>query len=221
MSSAEDAPSFALPTPKFMPVRPDHSVWNLLEGSPALPPPPRAVSFPFPPVPPEPVSAATLPQAALPVGPLPDERASLDEGLPADHGGVAGPASNEGERGDRGEGVGALEHELLSDGDRLGEIVEGSLDLDVGSENSKEHEAEAAWYADARDVSKASASTSFELVSDSGPRSELAGDSAWQARESLDPLPVWLASREADMDLRARAMVSIAKRRRLEIPRLP
>ena len=221
MSSAADAPSFALPTPKFMPVRPDHSVWNLLEGSQALPPPPHAVSFPFRPVPPEPVPAATLPQAALPVGPLPDEHASLDEGLPADHGGVAGPASNEGERGDRGEGVGALEHELLSDGDRLGEMVEGSLDLDVGSENSKEHEAEAAWYADARDFSKASASTSFELVSDSGPRSELAGDSAWQARESLDPLPVWLASREADMDLRARAMVSIAKRRRLEIPRLP
>ena len=35
------------------------------------------------------------------------------------------------------------------------------------------------------------------------------------------PLPVWLASREADMDVRAHAVVSLAKRRRLEVPRLP
>ena len=112
-------------------------------------------------------------------------------------------------------------------GDRLEELVEDFLDLEAGSEGSQAHESEAAWYAraDARDgsgdVSKASASTSFELVSDTGPRSELAGDSAWQAKESFEPLPTWLASREADLDLRARAMVSIAKRRRLEIPRLP
>ena len=46
-------------------------------------------------------------------------------------------------------------------------------------------------------------------------------DSASQARESFEPLPVWLAIREADMDVRAHAMVSIAKRRRLEVPKLP
>ena len=221
MSSSDHARSFALPTPKFMPVRPDHSVWNLLEQSLTLPPTLDAVSFPFPPVPPEPVSDAAVPQRMRPVSPAPDELASMHDASLASQRGVAGPASSEDEGGDRGEGVGARKREMPSGGDRFDEVVESFLELDAVSEDSKEHEAEAAWYADARDFSKASASTSFELVSDSAPRSELAGDSAWQAKESFESLPIWLASREADMDLRARAMVSIAKRRRLELPSLP
>ena len=207
MSSESRTHDFALPTPKFLLVRPpDHSVWNLLDMPPALSHVQDVASFPFPPDPPEPLSPAnsSQPEPVLPSSPLPASRASGECSLLANHGGVAGPVVEEGERGDKGERDDAREDPL--NGDRLDELMEDFLDHDTGSECSHAHVSQAAWYAraDARngsgDLSRASASTSFELVSDTGPRSGLAGDSALQAKESFEPLPIWLASREADLD---------------------
>ena len=212
MNPAEE-PKFALPTPKFMPARVEPSVWRLLEPAPA--PQPSEPAFPFPP--PLPVAVTQdLPNPAEPVLPsapalqdLPDESSLL-----ASQGGVAGPSD---------EGVDAIEGG--EEGDELEGLAEYFLDLDAQSASSHERVSETEWYsrADARNRSGEASNTSasFEVVSHEADRGEVAGDSAMQAKESWEPLPVWLASREADIDVRARAIVSLAKRRRLEVPRLP
>ena len=102
--------------------------------------------------------------------------------------------------------------------------MEDFLGLEEGSECGHERASEAAWCAraDERGGSgeASGVSASFGVVSNSGDRCELAGDSELRARESFESLPVWLGSREADVDIRAHAVVILAKRRRVEVPRL-
>ena len=212
MAPAEE-PKFALPTPKFMPAPVEPSVWRLLEPEPSAGP--SELHFPFPPPLPEvpPVVATSL-EPVLPCTPvLPSDSTDL-EGLLAGNGGITGPPV---------QGEDFLQGP--DSGDGLEDLVDYFADIEAVSVRSQDQVSEAEWYAraDARDRSgnASRSSPSFEVVSLGLDRCELAGDSAMYARESVQPLPVWLASREADWDVRAHAVVSWAKRRRLEIPRLP